>query len=204
MNNAISKRSRRLLCAGGWALVLVGVFISWMWSEGLATAGKSGQASLAGASTFVLFAGALTLFRRGNRRPGKRAHVIYTTAVAACAVAAVVAGVVPIAVTAATTGTVTTSISPDGISPQYRLSSAANITSDGYRQTSLDVTVHTSDRTTPLMTAVVSFADGTPNLTCANTRPVWTHSVSTVTLMCEKFTPISSLRTVSAISVVEK
>ncbi|MCU4745397.1 MULTISPECIES: hypothetical protein [unclassified Streptomyces] len=189
--------------ASGWVLVLIGVFASWVWSDRLATAGRPASTAVAGVGAFLLFGIAINLLRRAHPESAGGARAFWTAGVLACAAAGVVAGITPLAISAATTGTVTTSISHVGDSAVYRLSETANITSDDYRRTTLDVTVHARDRSAPLLRAVVSFADGTADLRCSNTRPEWIHEVSTVTLMCEEFTSVSSLRSISAVSVLE-
>ncbi|MGW5625294.1 hypothetical protein ACWEWP_32025 [Streptomyces olivaceus] len=203
MSHSLSKRQRRSLKTGGWVAVVVGVFVSWAWSDRLATAGSSSATAIAGGLTFSLFAIAVNLLRRAHPESKGRARTLWISAILACVTAGVVAGITPLAISAATTGTVTTSISAVGVGTEYRLAEAANIISDDYRQTNLDVTIHARDRTAPRLLAVVSFTDGSADLKCSNTRPVWIHEVSTVTLVCEEFRAVSTLHSISAVSIVE-
>jgi amino acid transporter len=203
MPRSPSRRRRRSLKTGGWAVVVAGVLVSWVWSDKLDTAGEPTATATAGGLAFLLLAVAIDLLRRARPEPERRTRILWATAILACVTAGAVAGILPLAISAATTGTVTTTVGPAGGGTGYRLAEAADITSDDYRQTDLVVTVHARDRTAPRLRAVVSFTDGTADLRCANTRPVWIHEVSTVTLMCDDFRPVSSLRSIAAVSIVE-
>jgi len=187
--------------AAGWTLVVLGVVVSWVWSVELTILGESVKASIAGAATLLLFCAGVALIWRVSPHRGRRATLAFRLAVIATALGAVVAGVVPIAVIAQTTGTVTSDVTSGTAGLGYRVSGVAVVSSDEYHQTTVDLTVSAEDRTTPRLIATVSFADGTADVTCANTRQTWTHDVSTVTLACDSFTPIDSLATVSGIAV---
>ncbi|WEO76531.1 hypothetical protein BJQ94_14315 [Cryobacterium sp. SO2] len=199
-----SQARRRWMRAAGWTLVALGVIVSWVWSVELTIRGESVNASIAGAATLLLFCAGITLIWRVSPNRGRRPTLAFRAAVIATALGAIIAGVVPVAVIAATTGTVTADVTSGTSGPDYTVSGVAVVSSDAYNQTTLDLTVSASDRTTPLLEATVSFADGTADVTCANTRPTWTHDVSTVTLACDSFTPIASLRTVAGIAVTER
>lgn len=204
MLNVVSKKSSRFVRAAGGALVAIGVIVSWAWSTDLTLEGRTAETSLAGVATFVLLGGGIAMLWRASPHRGRRARAIYPVALGACAAAGLIAGVVPAVVTVTTTGTVTTAISSTGSTSEYRLSQVANVTSDIYHRTNLDLTVYAEERTAPQLDATVSFDDGTPDLTCFNTRSVWIHDVATVTLMCADFTRISSLRAISAVTVIER
>lgn len=201
---AAGAKRRRSTRVAGWAVVMVGVVVSWVWSVELTIPGASVYASLAGAATLLLFCAGIVLVWRVSPHRGSRATAAFRIAVIATAVGAVIAGIVPVAVTAATTGTVTANVIAGQSGSGYRVSRVAVVSSDEYHQTTVDLTVSAIDRTTPQLVAIVSFADGTAGVTCANTRPAWTHDVSTVTLACDTFTPIGALENVSGISVTER
>lgn len=200
----VTTRSRRFARAAAGALIATGVIVSWSWSTNLTLDGRPAETSLAGAATFVLLGGGIAMLRRAYPPRGRPARAVYPVALSACAAAGLIAAVVPAVMTVTTTGTVTTAVSSTGSPSGYRLPQVANVTSDIYHRTNLDLTVHAEERTAPQLHATVSFADGTPDLTCLNTRSVWIHDVATVTLMCADFTPVSSLRTISAITVTER
>ena len=195
---------RRWMRAAGWTLVGLGVVISWVWSVELTIVGESVNASLAGAAALLLFCGGIILIWRVSPHRGRRATLAFRAAVIATALGALVAGIVPVAVIATTTGTVTADVTSGTNGPGYTVSGVAIVSSDKYHLTTLDLTVGATDRTTPRLEATISFADGTADVTCANTRQTWTHDVSTVTLACDSFTPIDSLRLVSGIAVQER
>ena len=202
--NAHGKRSRRWTRAAGWVLVVFGVVVSWVWSVELTILGESVNASIAGASTFLLFGAGIFLIGRVSPHHGSRATLARRGAVVLAVVAAIVAGAVPVAVTAATTGTASASVISGTNGDGYTVSVGALLTSDNYQQTTLELIVGATDRATPLLAATVSFTDGTADVTCANSRIAWTHDFSAVTLACDSFTPISSLKTVSGIAVTEQ
>jgi len=199
-----SARRRRWIRTAGWALVGLGVVVSWVWSVELTIVGESVNASIAGAATLLLFCAGIILIRRVSPHRGSRATLAFRVAVVATAVGAIVAGIVPVAVVAATTGTVTADVASGTTAPDYTVSGVAVVSSDRYNRTILDLTVSTSDRTTPQLVATVSFADGTADVTCANTRQTWTHDISTVALACDSFTPIGSLKAISEVTVTDK
>jgi hypothetical protein len=190
--------------AAGWTLVALGVIISWVWSIELTIVGESVNASIAGAATLLLFCAGIILIWRVSPHRGRRATLGFRAVVIGTALGAIVAGIVPVAVVASTTGTVSADVVSGTVGAGYRVGGVAVVTSDKYHQTTLDITVSASDRTTPLLVATVSFADGTPGVTCANTRQSWTHDISTVTLTCDGFRPLDDLTTVSGISVTER
>jgi len=195
---------RRWMRAAGWALVVLGVVVSWVWSVELTILGESVNASIAGAATLLLFCAGIVLIWRVSPHRGRRATLAFRAAVVATALGAVVAGIVPVAVVAASTGTVTAEVVSGSSDTGYRVSGVAVVSSDKYHQTTLDLTVSATDRTTPLLVATVSFTDGTADVTCANTKQTWTHDISTVVLACDTFTPISSLDSVDGIAVTER
>ena len=197
-------RRRRWTRAAGWALVVLGVVVSWVWSVELTILGASAYASLAGAATLLLFCAGIALIWRVSPHRGRRATIAFRVAVIAAAVGAIVAGIVPVAVTSANTGTVTANITSGTIGVGYRVSGVAVVSSDGYHQTTLDLTVSATDRTTPQLLATLSFTDGTADVACVNTRQSWIHDLSTVTFHCDSFTPMSSLETVTGIAVTER
>ncbi len=201
---APSTGRRRWTRTAAWALVVIGVVVSWAWSVELTIDGESVRASVSGAATFLLLGAGITLIWLASPRRGRRMAVAYTIAVMTSAAAAIAAGVAPIAVIATTTGTVTATIDSGMSGDGYSVSDVAIVTSDGYRQTDLRVTVHADDRATPWLAATVSFADGGQDLACSNTRQTWTHEVSTVTLSCDDFVPISSLSAITGIALAER
>lgn len=200
----VSTTRRRRMRAAGWALVVVGVVVSWIWSVELTILGESANASVAGAATMLLFCAGILVVWRVSPHRGRRSTLAFRFAVIATALGAVVAGVVPVAVTAQTTGSVTAHVVSGATGPGYRVSDVAVVSSDRFHQTTIDITVSASDSTTPLLAATVSFADGTADVSCANTRQTWIHDVSTVVLGCDNFTPIASLRTVDGIAVTAR
>jgi hypothetical protein len=199
-----STAHRRWMRAAGWTLVAIGIVVSWVWSVELTILGESVNASLAGASTMLLLCAGIILIWRVSPHRGRRATLAFRVAVIGIALGAIVAGIVPVAVIAQTTGTVTADVTSGTIGTGYSVSGVAVASSDKYHQTTLDLTVSASDRTTPQLVATVSFADGTADVTCANTRQTWTHDVSTVVLACDTFTPIGSLEAVSGVAVTER
>ena len=199
-----SSGQRRWIRAAGWALIGLGVVLSWVWSVELTILGESVNASIAGAATFLLFCAGITLIWRVSPHRSRRVTLAFRAAVIATALGAIVAGIVPVAVVAATTGTVTADVTSGTTGLDYTVAGVALISSDRYNQTILDLTVSTSDRTTPQLVATVSFTDGTAELTCANTRQSWTHDISTVALACDSFTPIGSLAAISEVTVTDK
>ena len=199
-----SKRQRRWTRAAGWALVVIGVVASWVWSVELTILGESLNAAIAGVATFLLVGAGIAVIGRSSPHRGRRATAARRAAVIVAAVAAIVAGVVPIAVTATTTGMVTAAVDSGRSGDGYTVSGVALLSSDKYGQTALGLTVRATDRTTPQLLATVSFTDGTADVTCANTRQTWTHDFSAVTLACDSFTSIASLRAVSGISLTER
>jgi hypothetical protein len=203
-NRTISTARRRLTRAAGWTFVVLGVLLSWVWSVELSIIGESVNASIAGAGTMLLFCVGIILIWQVSPHRGRRATLAFRIAVIATALGAIVAGVVPVAVIAQTTGTVTADVTSGTTGAGYRVSGVAVASSDKYHQTALDLTVSANDRTTPQLLATLSFSDGTADITCANTRPTWTHDVSTVVLACDTFTPIDSLKTVSGVAVTER
>jgi hypothetical protein len=204
MTEVQGRRRRRFLRVLGRALAVLGVIVSWAWSTELSIAGRSAAESISGTCTFVLLACGTALLYRTRTLPGRPARVAYLVVVGACAAAALTAATAPSIVTRTSTGTVNTTITPAASSSRFRLSGAANITSDTYHRTNLSITVHADDRTAPLLQATVSFTDGTVDLSCANTRQTWIHEVSTITLGCDDFTPVSSLRSIAAIMITEE
>lgn len=200
----VSRTRRRWMRAAGWVLVVLGVIISWVWSVELTILGESVNASIAGAATLLLFCAGIILIRRVSPHRGRGATLAFRVSLVAMALGAVIAGTVPVAVIAQTTGTVTAEVVSVAPGPGYRVSRVAVVSSDEYHQTTLDLTVSAIDRTTPLLVANISFTDGTANVTCANTRQTWTHDISTVTLACDTFTPITSLKTVDGITVTAR
>jgi hypothetical protein len=190
--------------AAGWALIGIGVIVSWTWSVELSIVGASVNASLAGAATFLLFCAGIILIWRVSPHRGRRATLAFKVGVIVAALGAIVAGIVPVAVSAQSTGTVSADVTSGMSGTGYTVAQVAVVSSDKYHQTILDLTVRASDRTTPLLVATVSFTDGTAALTCANTRQTWTHDVSTVTLACSDFTPVGSLAHISGIAVTKK
>ena len=192
---------RRRMRAAGWTLIGLGVVMSWVWSVELTILGASVNASIAGAATLLLFCVGILLLWRVSPHRGRRATLAFRVAVIATALGAIVAGIVPVAVTAASTGTVTAEVTSGTTGSGYTVSNVAVMSSDKYNQTTLDLTVSAQDRTTPQLVATVSFADGTADMTCVNTRQTWTHDVSTAALFCDSFTPIGSLKTISGVSV---
>jgi len=199
-----STRRRRRTRTAGWALVLLGVIVSWVWSVELTILGASVFASIAGAATLLLFCAGIVLIWSVSPHRGRKATLAFRVAVIATALGAIVAGVVPVAVTAANTGTTTATVTSGSFGTGYRVSKVAVVSSDEYHQTTVDLTVSATDRATPLLRATISFTDSTADVTCANTRQAWTHDVSTVTLHCDSFTSISALAGVSGIAVTER
>lgn len=195
---------RRWMRAAGWTLVALGVIVSWAWSVELTIRGESVNAAIAGAVTLLLFCAGVTLIWRVSPHRGRRPTLAFRAAVIVTALGAIVAGIVPVAVIAATTGTVTADVTSGTSGSGYTVSGVAVVSSDRYNQTTIDLTVSARDRTTPRLVATVTFADGTADLTCANTRQTWTHDVSTVTLACDRFAPMSLLQAVSGIAVTER
>jgi hypothetical protein len=200
----VRRTHRRWMRAAGWTLVMLGVVVSWVWSVELAILGESVNAAIAGAATLLLFCAGIILIWRVSPHRGRRATFAFRAVVIASAVGAIVAGIVPVAVVAANTGTVTADLVSGTTGDGYRISGMAVVTSDEYHQTTLDLTVSASDRTAPLIMATVSFADGTADMTCANTRQTWIHDISTVVLTCNTFTPIASLEEVDGIAVTAR
>jgi hypothetical protein len=200
----VSGTRRRWIRAAAWTLVGAGVIVSWVWSVELTIRGESVRASIAGAATFVLFCAGIVLIWRVSPHRGRRATLAFRGAAIATAVGAIIAGIVPVAVVASTTGTVSADVTSGTTGAGYRVAAVAVVESDKYHQTTLDLTVSADDRTTPLLVATVSFADGTADVTCANTRQTWTHDVSTVALACDGFTSIASLETISGIAVTAR
>jgi hypothetical protein len=200
----VSAARRRWMRATGWTLVVLGVVVSWVWSVELTILGESVSASIAGAATMLIFCAGIILIWSVSPHRGRKATWVFRVAVIATALGAVVAGVVPVAVIATTTGTVTADVVSGTTGAGYRVSGVAVVSSDEYHQTTLDLTVSASDRTTPLLEATVSFTDGTADMTCANTRQAWTHDVSTVSLACDTFTQIASLEAVEGIAVTAR
>lgn len=194
----------RWVRAAGWFLIVAGVVLSWVWSVELTILGESVNASIAGAATMLSFSAGIALIWRVSPHRGQRATLAFRAGVILTALGAVIAAVVPMAVVASTTGTVAADVVSGTSAPDYAVSRVAVVSSDGYHQTTLDLTVSASDRTTPQLEAVVSFSDGTADVTCANTRQSWTHDVSTVTLHCDSFTSIGSLEAISGIAVTER
>ena len=194
----------RWIRRAGWGLIVLGVIVSWVWSTELSIRGEAVNASMAGALTFVLFCAGIVLIWRVSPHRGRKATLAFRIAVIATAIGAVVAGIIPVAVTAATTGTVTADVTSGTSGSGYSVSGVAVITSDKYEQTTLDLSVSATDRTTPQLVATVSFSDGTADVACTNTRQTWTHDTSTVTLACDSFTSIGSLDAVSGITVTER
>jgi hypothetical protein len=180
-----------------------GVIVSWVWSVELTILGESVNASVAGFATFLLFGAGIALIGRVSPHRDRRVTLARRGAVIVAVVAAIVVGVVPVAVTAATTGTASASVITGTAGDGYTVSTGALLSSDEYRQTTLELIVGATDRATPRLVATVSFADGTADVTCTNTRLSWTHDFSAVTLACDSFTPITSLKTVSGIVVTE-
>jgi len=203
-SKSASKTRRRRMRAGGWVLVVLGVVVSWAWSVQLTILGASAKASVAGVLTMLLFCAGIVLIWRVSPHRDRRATIAFRAAVVATALGAVVAGVVPVAVIAQTTGTVTAEVTSGTSGAGYRIASVAVASSDEYHVTTLDLTMSAIDRTAPLLLATVSFADGTDDVTCANTRQSWIHDTSTVTFTCDSFTPIDSLEVVSGIAVTER
>ena len=201
---AVSTKRRRWMRAAGWTLVALGVVVSWVWSVELTIRGESVSASIAGAATMLLFCAGIILIWRVSPHRGRRATLAFRIAVIATALGAVVAGIVPVAVVAANTGTVTADVLSGTTGSGYRVSGVAVISSDQYHQTTLDLTVSATDRTTPLLEATLAFADGTADVICANTKQTWTHDISTVELACDTFTPIASLEAVDGIAVTAR
>jgi hypothetical protein len=199
-----STARRRWIRAAGWALIALGVVVSWVWSVELTILGESVNASIAGASTMLLFCAGIVLIRTVSPHHGRRATLAFRAAAIATALGAIAAGIVPVAVIAQTTGTVTADVVSGATGAGYRVSGMAVVSSDRYHQTTLDLTVSAEDRTTPQLVATLSFADGTPDVLCANTRQTWTHDISTVALACDSFTPIASLENVSGIAVTAR
>ena len=199
-----SATHRRRLRAAGWTLIAFGVVVSWVWSVELTILGASVNASIAGAASLLLFCVGIALLWRVSPHRGRRATLAFRAAVIATAVGAIVAGIVPVVVTAATTGTVTAEVTSGTTGSGYTVSNVAVLSSDKYNQTTLDLTVSAQDRTTPQLVATVSFADGTADVTCANTRQTWTHDLSTAALFCDSFTPLGSLTSVSGVSVTQQ
>jgi hypothetical protein len=190
--------------AAGWALVVLGVVASWVWSVELTILGASTEAAVAGAATMLLFCAGIALIWRVSPHRDRRATLAFRAAVIATALGAVVAGIVPVAVIAQTTGTVSADVTSGTTGNGYRVSGVAVMSSDEYHTTTLDLTVSATDRTTPELKATVSFTDGTADVTCANTMQTWTHDVSTVTLACDNFTEIAALENVSGIAVAPR
>jgi hypothetical protein len=203
-SQTLSTRRRRWIRAAGWALVGLGVVASWVWSVELTILGASANASIAGAATMLLFCGGIMLIWRVSPHRGRRATLSFRVAAFATLLGAIVAGIVPVAVIATTTGTVTVEVDSGTTGSGYGVSGVAEVSSDKYHQTTIDLTVSADDRTTPQLVAAVTFTDGTPELTCANTRQTWTHDISTVVLTCDSFTPIDSLEAVSGVAVTER
>ena len=199
-----SKTRRRWMRAGGWVLVVLGVVVSWAWSVQLTILGASAKASVAGVVTMLLFCAGIVLIWRVSPHRDRRATIAFRAAVVATALGAVVAGVVPVAVIAQTTGTVTADVTSGTSGAGYRVAGVAVVSSDEYHVTTLELTVSVSDRTAPSLLATLSFADGTEDVSCANTRQTWIHDTSTVTLTCDSFTPVGSLAGVSGIAVTER
>ena len=199
-----STARRRWIRAAGWTLIALGVVVSWVWAVELTILGESVNASIAGASTMLLFCAGIVLIWMVSPHHGRRATLAFRAAAIATALGAIVAGIVPVAVIAQTTGTVAADVVSGATGAGYRVSGAAVVSSDRYHQTTLDLTVSAEDRTTPRLVATLSFADGTPDVSCANTRQTWTHDISTVALACDSFTPIASLETLSGIAVTAR
>jgi len=196
-----STARRRWIRAGGWALVVSGVIVSWVWSVNLTILGASTQASIAGVITMLLFCAGIILIWRVSPHRGRRAMLAFRAAIVATALGAIVAGIVPVAVIAQTTGTVTADVTSGTTGAGYRVAGVGVASSDGYHVTTLDLTVSAVDRTAPLLLATMSFSDGTNDVTCANTRQTWIHDTSTLTFMCDTFIPIRSLEAVSGVVV---
>lgn len=206
-NDTVSAHSRRFtrwMRAAGWSLVGFGVVASWVWSAELTIVGEFVNVAIAGAATLLLFSAGTFLIWRVSPHRGRRATMAFQVVVIATAFGAIVAGIVPVASVAATTGTVTAEVTSGTRGTGYTVSDVAVITSDRYQQTVLDLTVMATDRTTPPLVATLSFTDGTTDVTCTNTRQTWTHDVSTVALTCDSFTPIDTLETVAAVTVLER
>jgi hypothetical protein len=199
-----STARRRWVRTAGWTLIAFGVVVSWVWSVELTILGESVNASIAGAATMLLFCAGIVLIWTVSPHHGRGATLAFRAAAIATALGAIVAGIVPIAVIAQTTGTVTADVTSGTTGAGYRVAGVAVVSSDEYHQTMLELTVSAEDRTTPQLVATLAFADGTPDVTCANTRQTWTHDVSTVVLACDSFTPVASLETVSAIAVTAR
>ena len=199
-----SAARRRRMRAAGWLLIASGVVVSWVWSVELTILGESVNAAIAGAAAMLLFCGGIVAIWSVSPHRGRRATLAFRAGAIATALGAVVAGVVPVAVVAQTTGTVTADVVSGTTGPGYRVSGVAVVSSDEYHQSTLDLTVSATDGTTPHLVATVSFTDGTADVTCANTRQTWSHDVSTVVLACDSFTPIATLKTISAIAVTER
>jgi len=204
LTTTTSAARRRWSRAAGWALVVIGVVMSWVWSVELTIRGAAVNAAVAGAVTMLLFCAGIVLIWRVSPHRGRRATLAFRVAVIATALGAIVAGIVPVAVNATTTGTVTADVNSGTSGPGYSVSEVAVVSSDKYNQTTVDLTVSALDRTTPQLVATLSFSDGTADVSCTNTRETWTHDVSTAVLACDSFTPIGSLETISAIDVTDR
>ncbi|UAJ79503.1 hypothetical protein IT072_20375 [Leifsonia sp. ZF2019] len=187
----------------GWALIGVGVVVSWAWSAELGIAGEPVGAAIAGASTMLLFSAGILVIGRASPRRGRIATRAFRIGALAAALGAIAAGVIPVAVVGATTGTVTADVVSGRTGDDYRVSGTAVVSSDTYHQTNIEITVRATDRTAPYLAATVSFADGTSPVTCTNTRQTWIHELATVGLHCESFLPRTTLDAISGITLSE-
>ncbi|GLY29831.1 hypothetical protein [Kineosporia sp. NBRC 101731] len=185
-----------------WSLVALGVLVSWAWSTELSIAGSSATEFIAGIATFALLAGGIALLCRSRTLHHRPVRVAYLLAFGTCVAAALAAAAVPPVATRRSTESVNSTIGPVTFST-FWLARTAGVTSDQYRRTHLSITVHAHELSAPRLQATVSFTDGTPDLSCANTQPVWIHEVATLTLGCDSFTPASSLRSIRAITITE-
>jgi hypothetical protein len=199
-----TKSRRRWTRAAGWTLIGLGVIVSWVWSVELTIVGASVYAAVTGAGTLLLFSAGIALVWRVSPHRGRGPSIAFRVAVIATALGAIVAGIVPVAVISMTTGTATSDVTSGTIAPDYSVAGVAVVSSDEYHQTTLDLTVRARDRTTPQLVATVSFTDGSADITCTNTRQTWTHHVSTVAMICDTFTPIALLQTISGIAVAPR
>lgn len=192
---------RRWTRRAGWGLIAVGIVVSWVWSVELTIAGESVNAATAGAATMLLFCAGVVLIWRASSHRGRTATMAFRAGAIAITLGAIAAGIIPLAVLVTTTGTVTSHVTSGRNGDGYRVAGTAIASSDTYGQTTLDLTVRASDRTTPQLIATVSFTDGAAPVTCTNTRQGWTHDISTVEMICERLVPRASLDAISGIAV---
>jgi hypothetical protein len=124
----VSAARRRGMRAAGWALVVLGVIVSWMWSAELTIRGAAVNASIAGAVTMLLFCAGIVVIWRVSPHRGRRATQAFRVAVIATALGAIVAGIIPVAVIAQTTGSVAAEVTTGTRSRVRRLFQAISTT----------------------------------------------------------------------------